>query len=494
MLSKRIIPAVTEKHSFKMKIGMAVALAASSDILLYEHETGWSLAVLAWLFLAVLVAFNPPDLSFRQSRVIGAATLPLTLALVEAPSVIPCLLILLSAIALSLPRTTAWPGTAGLWLWHILNFALQLPARLFIDLRRVREVRRKRPRARVFNSILRNWALPLGVGIIFSVLLIQANPVIDSWRPELDWEKLLSFFHPQRLLFWLTSFVVIWAFLRRYQSPQPPGSRFIVPALRTGIDKFFSPGAVVRALILFNLIFLAQTGTDLIYLWSGESLPEGLTYAGYAHRGAYPLIATALLAGLFTLIAFRNGTSLQNTNFVRHLVFLWIGQNIFLTVNAIWRTVSYVEVYGLTYLRIAALLWMGLVACGLGFIICKIAFGKSLQWLTSVNAISLLAVLFVCSFMNFGGLVADYNVRNSAELGGSGQLVDFNYLEEIGPDALPALKLYLREASLKHVKWRRARHLAGTLERRLHKTTEDWRGWSFRRQRLLNSLGGDGAT
>jgi hypothetical protein len=33
-----------------------------------------------------------------------------------------------------------------------------------------------------------------------------------------------------------------------------------------------------------------------------------MTLAEYAHRGAYPLIVTALLAALFVLIAFRQGS------------------------------------------------------------------------------------------------------------------------------------------------------------------------------------------
>ena len=54
---------------------------------------------------------------------------------------------------------------------------------------------------------------------------------------------------------------------------------------------------MTRGLLLFNLVFLVQNLLDVEYLWAGAALPEGVTYAGYAHRGAYPLIATALIAG-----------------------------------------------------------------------------------------------------------------------------------------------------------------------------------------------------
>ena len=60
-----------------------------------------------------------------------------------------------------------------------------------------------------------------------------------------------------------------------------------------------------RSLILFNALFALQTGLDLAYLWGGANLPDGMSHAEYAHRGAYPLIATALLAAGFVLIAMR---------------------------------------------------------------------------------------------------------------------------------------------------------------------------------------------
>ena len=131
---------------------------------------------------------------------------------------------------------------------------------------------------------------------------------------------------------------------------------------------------------------------------------------------------------------------------------------------------------------------MGLVAAGLVFIICKIALAKSGRWLADVNALSLLLVLCVCSFINFGGIIADFNVKNSAEFDGPGQPVDLNYLEQIGPAALPALKSYIAQLPRDRERRRLAQYLVGRLGKELRETTSDWRGWSFRRQRLLENL------
>ena len=66
---------------------------------------------------------------------------------------------------------------------------------------------------------------------------------------------------------------------------------------------------MMRSLVLFNLLFAVQTGMDIHYLWRGAALPDGMTYAAYAHRGAYPLIVTALLAAAFVIVAMRPGST-----------------------------------------------------------------------------------------------------------------------------------------------------------------------------------------
>ena len=129
---------------------------------------------------------------------------------------------------------------------------------------------------------------------------------------------------------------------------------------------------VIVALVAVILIFALQNGLDIAFLWSGARLPDGMTFAGYAHRGAYPLIATALLAGLFVLVTLRPGSPLAASATTRRLVYLWIGQNVLLVASTILRTLDYVDAYSLTRLRIAALVWMALVAAGLVLICWRI--------------------------------------------------------------------------------------------------------------------------
>ena len=171
--------------------------------------------------------------------------------------------------------------------------------------------------------------------------------------------------------------------------------------------------AVTRSLVLFNALFALQSGLDLTYLWGGASLPDGMSHAEYAHRGAYPLIVTALLAAGFVLIAMRPGGPAEHSRLIRPLVLAWIGQNILLVISSIFRLDLYVAAYSLTYLRLAAFIWMILVATGLLLILIQIVLKKPNSWLLTANAVSLALVLYGCCFINVPRLVASYNVEHS---------------------------------------------------------------------------------
>ena len=89
-------------------------------------------------------------------------------------------------------------------------------------------------------------------------------------------------------------------------------------------------------------------------------------------------------------------------------------------MSSILRLDLYVGIYSLTYWRVAAFVWMGLVAAGLALIIVRIALGKSNQWLLSANLLTLSVTLYACCYINFAGLIAGYNVDHSLEMTGQG--------------------------------------------------------------------------
>jgi hypothetical protein len=249
---------------------------------------------------------------------------------------------------------------------------------------------------------------------------------------------------------------------------------------------------MVRSLILFNALFALQSGLDLVYLWGGASLPDGMSHAQYAHRGAYPLIATALLAAGFVLIAMRPGGPAEHSRLIRPLVLAWIGQNILLVISSIFRLDLYVAAFSLTYLRLAAFIWMGLVAAGLMLILIQILLKKPNSWLVTANAATLALVLYGCCFINAPQVVASYNAEHCREAGGTGPNLDLKYLFSLGPQVLPVL-----EPRLQHIPALQP-YVAGfrfdQAAEAARKGPANWRAWGFRAWRLERYLANNPAT
>ena len=155
-------------------------------------------------------------------------------------------------------------------------------------------------------------------------------------------------------------------------------------------------------------------------------------HAEYAHRGAYPLIVTALLAAAFVLAAMRKGGAGERSALIRGLVYLWIAQNVLLVVSSMLRLELYVEEYTLTGLRLAAGLWMGLVAIGLVLIVARIVLGRSNGWLVASNLVALGVTLFGVSAVDTNAMIAWYNVAHSREMGGKGLPLDTGLMGELG--------------------------------------------------------------
>jgi hypothetical protein len=336
----------------------------------------------------------------------------------------------------------------------------------------------------------RNWTVPILMSAVFLVLFATANPVLSKWLedgfreiPALLRRVVERFPAGWRVLMWAAVALAVWALLRfrsatgdstwKSESTGSAASRVVFPVR----------SLVVRSLVLFNLLFGLQTGLDTYYLWGGGALPKGLTYAQYAHKGAYPLLAAAILAALFVLAAFRPGPGEGAMRTARRLVYLWLVQNLFLVASSAWRLRLYVDAYTLTRWRVAAMVWMLLVFCGIVWILVRIVAGRSNLWLVNANVLTAVLVLYVCCFANFDGWIARYNVGHCREVRGSGPEIDVAYLESLGPDALPAL-LELQRETRGSLHEPVVRGAIKRLRSGLQTDLASWRGWTLRRQRL----------
>ena len=466
-------------------LGLAVGCVALADWLFYGWEVGISLA----LFLGVLglaaIFSNRAQAgdTFQIAPAIGlfAGLLPLVEEFNLLSVTVATVATAMSVIVLTSPQSIPWPKQ----LVEVATIPFRGPYLLIKDT--IGALRHMSVWTPGWLGWLVAWIVPLCVFAIFLTLFSSANPLIEQSLMKIDLRKLFEFVSILRLGFWVFIACLIWPLIhRRIKSKSARVSQPELgdaPAM-TDLDYLLGTQATLRSLVLFNALFALQSTLDLTYLWGGAALPDGLTYAQYAHRGAYPLIATALLAGAFVLIAMRRGGPAEQSRLIRPLVITWIVQNVLLVISSIFRLDIYIATYSLTYLRLAAFIWMGLVAIGLLLILGQIVWRKSLYWLVSANAMMLAAVLYGCCFLNAPWLVASYNVEHSREVSGKGQTLDQRYICSLGPQALPAVE-HRREKFSDFLSEKQYGCSVDTRETFLSTMrAKNWRDWSFRAWRL----------
>jgi hypothetical protein len=471
-------------HSLSVKLSAGVALVALADIFFFRHPLGWAAGVYPAVLLAVLCMTHGGMLRNPLNRFIALLLCGLSATLVESPQRLSIALYTAGIVTMLLLHKRESPGNAFLWTKDILRFLGRIFTQWKADRRMLDNLRRKGKAPEAKLGATAAYALaPMTLLGVFLMLFTQANPVIAQFLDKIDWMVIKDLLSPLRGLFWLAGGAIIWAALRPRFAPSKPGAPVALPNL----DRWFNRHSIILSLALFNALFALQNTLDIAFLWSGKELPEGLNYAEYAHAGAYPLIVTALLAAGYVLLTFSNPKYQSATG--ERLVYFWIAQNIFLVISAIDRTVNYIEIYSLTYLRIAALIWMGLVALGLALITVRVFLARTNMWLINMNVLALVATLYACCFVNFDRFIADYNVRHAKEVTGSGTNIDLAYIKELGPEALPALRWF--ELNTKHSATRavEASLLADDMEHDLAASMNaDWRAWTWRKQRRLADI------
>ena len=485
--------------SYCRRVGAAALLVVLADFLFYGQPVGITVFIFGTVLASTVVAMHPAALNDGRVWFKPAALFAALLPLVENVSPLSVLVAVaaLAVFALSLAgRLRSEPARIARQLSLFLAAA---PFRFARDFFRWRKAARELGRRRLQLTALAVWVMPLTLGIVFLALFSAANPIIEHWLSLIDLYALLEKIEIARLAFWLIVLAGVWAFLRprlpRFASrirrvlPAAPVAR---PAKTSAEDTLFGKAAIFRALIVFNALFAVQSALDAAYLWGGAVLPDGLTYAAYAHRGAYPLVATALLAAGFVLVALRPGSETSKDPLIRGLVYLWVAQNIVLVISSMLRLDLYIDVYALTYLRIAAFIWMGLVAAGLALIIARIALQKSSEWLLSANLLTLSATLYACCFVNFAATIANFNVDHSLEMSGQGIPLDIAYVHSLGPAAFPALDRLIERQNptftMDEVMYRQLAAVQKSDKTRYRSAQQNWRAWSFRDWRLVRVL------
>ena len=292
------------QNTFPVYPAIAFALAALADWLFYDQQIGISAVVFAIALTCGALLANFGRLNRTQLLPAGALLLAALLPAVEEFNAASFFLIVLS-LGVGLLLTTNRPlNDVGEQAAALCDLYLTGPFRLLRDALRVFSL----PALTAGFTV---WFIPVVLGGIFIFLFASANPLLEKWISLMNPGSATSHVSLPRVSFWIAALSLVWPFVKVWWRPEVKPEVIAEVAATATTEQpqpvdaigFFGVATILRSLILFNLLFAVQTALDVTYLWGNATLPADISYAAYAHRGAYPLILTALLAAGFVLIA-----------------------------------------------------------------------------------------------------------------------------------------------------------------------------------------------
>jgi hypothetical protein len=308
------------------------------------------------------------------------------------------------------------------------------------------------------------------IALVFLLLYINSNPVFSDLFSKID----LSFIEIGFIFTTIGLYLLIYG-LVRLNANQNIHKLNSIKALidKTELsnrDKLEYKIARLSIWIIGILLFIANI-TDLVVIFTGK-LPEGITYSEYVHQGFNTLIFTLSLAIGLIIYFFRGQINYhKDLKLIKSASLFWILQNLLLALITAYKNFLYVEVYGLTYKRIAV--FLGLLCVIIGFILSL----KKLQrhytnWLY-FNKLTLYAFvsILLISFFPVDRLITKYNLSYS-------ETIDIDYILNLSNPDLELLDKYIQDHSTTHSEYILAIHNK-ILNLSDKASNTDWQGWNF---------------
>jgi hypothetical protein len=186
-----------------------------------------------------------------------------------------------------------------------------------------------------------------------------------------------------------------------------------------------------------NFLFVAFVAVQARYFFGGEAniTAQGYTYAEYARRGFYELLAVSCMT-MALLVALESLTyrKREEERLFRGLVTLMVTLTFVILIAAFRRSNLYENAYGYTRIRVMSGTFMIWLAVLLGVLLVAIVrHRRALFWTSCI--VTGLGFILTLNLMNMDGFIASHNIARFEE---SGKL-DVGYLLSLSDDAVPTV-------------------------------------------------------
>ncbi len=268
-------------------------------------------------------------------------------------------------------------------------------------------------------SILKTTILSLLVFVIFGSLLSAADPIFKQLMENIVEQAFGR-------IAWSIVIVISTAIILSLRLKTHPKNRFRLT--------FFS----LQDLVIPTIIAVALFTTFLIiqarYLFASQEsfITLGLTYSQYVRKGFTELLITTFLGGLMAYIIVLKYRLRKKSAFSLKLINVILTSELFLMLlSALKRNLMYIDIYGLTRVRIIGIFFLFWIAI---FLLTLLLLTLSKRF----NEKRLFATMWFASlavFVGINGINIDRKIATTSPA--HHQYIDHFYIQHLSSDAFP---------------------------------------------------------
>lgn len=407
------------------------------------YQVGIGLNVLAFVIVMITLLqlimkkLRLPTKKVTYAYYLGAVLLGLSSTLtyngvLQLMNFVGILLLLDVSLLHQFHKDKAWDfGEYALRVFGLLFRCISKLGTPFVDcfrfLNNIKIFKSKRMKNLIFGVLL---SLPLLWVIIF--LLAQADYIFQKLT-----RSSLQFLFSQNIVG--VTLMIIFGFISCYCIICGSADKTI-PIEGEKKNRKADPGIAFTTMTLILVVYIVFCSIQIIYLFANGVfiLPQDFTFAEYARRGFFELLAVTCINILLMIIC----SSLFEESKSLRIVLTGITICSYIMIaSAAYRMLLYISAYNLTFLRLFVLLFLLIDALVLaGMILAQYKRSFPL-FLYCVAVVSICYIAF--SFARPDYLIASYHIKNENQL----SKADLYYLtNEISLDAAPILVPYLTDS------------------------------------------------
>ena len=431
---------------------IAFTAAVLLDLLFFEKMWGWHWAVAVNLYLIAAVVsarLEGKRLPLPSLTLIVLTSLTALLTGLRSASATTAAIVLVSGLGMLLVTASLLNGQwmqfrlrelIGELFKLIPSGVIGTPSLMLEGIQLSQTGKEQNPeKAKPGLAILRGVLITIPLLLLFGLLLASADRIFSELLGSaFDWLKFDIFdnFIPQTffvlLLTWFGA-AALWHALTKSEKPlaiQPDKPLF---------KPFLGMTETSIALISLNVLFALFLVVQFRYFFAGSANVsiDGFTYAEYARRGFFELVAVALIASAlyFSLASFTKRDSQAKKRAFSVMAGLLLAQVGVMLISAFQRLRLYEQAYGFTSSRLAAHVFMVFVGLLLLALV-LMELTNSFRRLGLVLMLGVLAFALVMVGLNEDALIAQQNLDRAVQ----GEKLDAAYLiHGLTNDAVPTL-------------------------------------------------------